>query len=107
VKKKQRKKETGSIWGVVWRSLLLPELLKKPKPKKKTGRDRVARQKRVSPTHASRVEKKRRRRRRRREAEITTHDTKTKTNKHTQKNTQKSEEARGYGDDDDCCCCCC
>jgi hypothetical protein len=34
VKKKQRKKETGSIWGVVLRSLLLPELLK-PKPKKK------------------------------------------------------------------------
>ena len=48
--------------------LLPPELLK-PKPKKKkTGRDRVARQKRVSPTHAkSRKEKKKKKR-----SEITT-----------------------------------
>jgi len=48
--------------------LLLPELLK-PKPKKKkTGRDRVARQKRVSPTHAkTRKEKKKKKR-----SEITT-----------------------------------
>jgi hypothetical protein len=102
VKKKQRKKETGSIWGVVLRSLLLPELLSQNQ-KKKTGRDRVARQKRVSPTHAKSRKKKKK------EEEKRDHNTRHKNkNKQTHaKNTQKSEEARGYGDDDDCCCCCC
>jgi len=35
VKKKQRKKETGSIWGVVWRSLLLPRTAEAKTKKKK------------------------------------------------------------------------